>query len=180
MCQAWIQGETGKFFKTFGGPGTTFGDAGTFGDAALQIGAPHREQIRYFPPTNSLATNNEYSSPIGAPHTLWCFVPILSPHTHFKYIAATVLTGYTCRTILRIDGAQQYLKPDTCPYKSERLTALNQDALLAMAVQHFVGENYSKWLDNKEMQDLGGLSPRECLESEFGMKRLRMLLLMMH
>jgi len=64
--------------------------------------------------------------------------------------------------------------------KAELLLELNNDIYLAMAVNHFVGENYKTWLDKKGIGDLGGFTPRECLTSDYKMKRLRMLFLQAH
>lgn len=49
-----------------------------------------------------------------------------------------------------------------------------------MAVNHFVGENYKAWLDEKGISMLGGLTPRDCLALEYGRKRLKMLFLTAH
>lgn len=65
-------------------------------------------------------------------------------------------------------------------FKDELLKELNGDAYLAMAINHFIGKNFLVWLDRKDIPDLGGLSPRECLSTEWGTKRLRMLLMRMH
>ncbi len=59
--------------------------------------------------------------------------------------------------------------------KKELLRELDDDVCLAMAVNHFIGKNYVSWLDKKGMETLGGFTPRECLKSNYGMKRLRML-----
>ena len=64
--------------------------------------------------------------------------------------------------------------------KAKLLKELNNDAYLAMAVNHFVGKNHKTWLDKEGIEDLGGLTPRQCLSSDYGMKRLRMLFLTSH
>lgn len=69
---------------------------------------------------------------------------------------------------------------ENCQFKTKLVASLNGDELLAMAVNHFVGANYEKWLKNKSIKALGGLSPEQCLQTEYGKKRLKMLLLTMH
>jgi hypothetical protein len=69
---------------------------------------------------------------------------------------------------------------DKSELKIELLNELNGDAYLAMAVNHFVGKNYKTWMDKEGIEELGGLTPRQCLNSVFGMKRLRMLFLTAH
>lgn len=64
--------------------------------------------------------------------------------------------------------------------QKELVSELNGDRLMAMAVNHFVGENYKAWLDKKGISMLGGLTPRECLALEYGRKRLKMLFLTAH
>jgi len=64
--------------------------------------------------------------------------------------------------------------------KDSLLKELNGDKCLAMVVNHFIGENYKTWLDKKGIDTLGGFTPRQCLSSDYGMKRLRMLLFMAH
>lgn len=64
--------------------------------------------------------------------------------------------------------------------KTELLNDLNNDEYLAMVVNHFVGENYKNWLDRGDIDSLGGLTPRQCLNSAYGIKRLRMLFLASH
>lgn len=63
---------------------------------------------------------------------------------------------------------------ESCTFKEELLDAVNNDLNLAMVIYHFVGEKYHSWMDRKDIPDLGGLSPKECIESEYGIKRLRM------
>ncbi|MEZ5509899.1 MAG: hypothetical protein R3F47_08345 [Gammaproteobacteria bacterium] len=67
-----------------------------------------------------------------------------------------------------------------CPFKDDLLSIVNQDLDLAMVIYHFIGEHYESWLNRKDIVDLGGLSPKECLGSKYGMKRLRMLFLQAH
>ena len=67
-----------------------------------------------------------------------------------------------------------------CSYQKELLEIVKDDINLAMVVHHFVGENFSKWAYAKDIPDLGGLSPVECLNTEWGTKRLRMMLMRMH
>jgi hypothetical protein len=64
--------------------------------------------------------------------------------------------------------------------KADLIKELDGDTYLAMAVNHFIGKNYKAWLDNKGIEDLGGLTPRQCLGSDYRMKRLRMLFLTSH
>ena len=69
---------------------------------------------------------------------------------------------------------------DNCHFKVELIHELNGDKLLSMAVNHFVGRHYQEWLDKDDLESLGGLSPRMCLKSTYGLKRLKMLFMMMH
>lgn len=69
---------------------------------------------------------------------------------------------------------------DASVLKEDLLRELNNDKYLAMVVNHFVGENYRAWLDKEGIDSLGGFTPRECLYSSYGIKRLRMLFLTMH
>lgn len=69
---------------------------------------------------------------------------------------------------------------EKCPFKNELLSILKNDIYLAMVVNHFVGKNYKTWIDKDDINNLGGLTPRQCLNSDYGTKRLRMLFLMMH
>ncbi len=69
---------------------------------------------------------------------------------------------------------------ENSPFKIELLKELDGDTYLAMAINHFIGKNYQEWLDRKDIPDLGGLSPRECLSTIWETKRLRMLLMRMH
>lgn len=64
--------------------------------------------------------------------------------------------------------------------KEDLLSEVNGDEYLAMAINHFVGKNYKAWLDKEGIDVLGGLTPRQCMASSYGMKRLRMLFLMSH
>lgn len=64
--------------------------------------------------------------------------------------------------------------------KDELLLVTNGDIPLARVINHFVGENYESWMLRKDIDGLGGLSPKECLEAEWSMKRLRMLFLQSH
>lgn len=61
--------------------------------------------------------------------------------------------------------------------KEELLAELSNDRYLAMAVNHFVGKSFKSWLNKEGIDDLGGLTPKQCLKSEYGKKRLRMLFL---
>lgn len=67
-----------------------------------------------------------------------------------------------------------------CSFKDGLLEAVNNDLNLAMVINHFVGKNFAEWMERKDLSDLGGLSPKECLCSGYGMKRLRMLFLQAH
>lgn len=69
-------------------------------------------------------------------------------------------------------GADEW---ERCTFKEELLAEVNNDLDLAMVINHFVCEEYLSWLDRKDISDLGGLSPKECIQSEYGIKRLRML-----
>lgn len=69
---------------------------------------------------------------------------------------------------------------EQCSFRDDLIAAMNGDELMAMVVNHFIGDNYLLWLDNVNIEELGGISPRECLKFEFGIKRLKMLFLMMH
>lgn len=64
--------------------------------------------------------------------------------------------------------------------REELLAEVNNDVYLAMAINHFVGKNYKSWLDKDGIDVLGGLTPRQCMGTSYGMKRLRMLFLMAH
>lgn len=64
---------------------------------------------------------------------------------------------------------------ESCTFKQELLDEVNHDLNLAMVINHFVGTKFKSWMYKKDISDLGGLSPVECLKSEYGMKRLRML-----
>jgi hypothetical protein len=64
--------------------------------------------------------------------------------------------------------------------KDQLLSELRYDSELAYVINYFIGERAFQWLDREGISTLGGLTPRQCLDSEFGLKRLKMLLLMMH
>lgn len=64
---------------------------------------------------------------------------------------------------------------ENCAFREELLSAVNQDLNLAMVINHFVGEKYPSWMDRKDIPDLGGLSPKECIQTKYGIKRLRMI-----
>lgn len=66
---------------------------------------------------------------------------------------------------------------ETCTFKEELLDEVNNDLSLAMVINHFVGAKFQEWMRRKDLSDLGGLSPAECIDSDYGMKRLRMLFL---
>lgn len=66
---------------------------------------------------------------------------------------------------------------ESCTFKEDLLDKVNNDLNLAIVINHFVGDKYSDWMKRKDISDLGGLSPAECIDSKFGMKRLRMLFL---
>lgn len=66
---------------------------------------------------------------------------------------------------------------ESCTFKEDLLDKVNNDLNLAIVINHFVGDKYSAWMKRKDISDLGGLSPAECIDSKFGMKRLRMLFL---
>ena len=68
----------------------------------------------------------------------------------------------------------------SCEFQDELLKVINYDTDLAMVIYHFIGKNFDEWLRRKDIPDLGGLSPLECLNTEWGTKRLRMLLMRMH
>mgnify|MGYP007011822628 CR=1 FL=1 len=64
--------------------------------------------------------------------------------------------------------------------KSDLLSITQGDEPLARVIYHFVGDNYETWMSRKDIDGLGGLSPKECLEAEWSLKRLRMLFLQSH
>ncbi|MBU2072490.1 MAG: hypothetical protein KKE72_11380 [Gammaproteobacteria bacterium] len=64
--------------------------------------------------------------------------------------------------------------------KTQLLEELKHDKELAIVINHFFGQRAFEWLDKKGISKLGGLTPRQCLGLDYGLKRLRMLLLMMH
>lgn len=63
--------------------------------------------------------------------------------------------------------------------KEDLLSKVNGDCRIAWLIVHFVGTNYDSWLIRKDIDGLGGYSPKECLETTWGLKRLRMLFLQM-
>lgn len=69
---------------------------------------------------------------------------------------------------------------EDCSFKEELLDEVNHDLNLAMVINHFVGDQFSDWMKRKDLTELGGLSPSECLQSKYGVKRLRMLFLQSH
>ena len=64
--------------------------------------------------------------------------------------------------------------------RTQLLNELNNDRTLAIVINHFFGLRAFEWLDKKRISKLGGLTPRQCLASDYGLKRLKMLLLTMH
>ena len=66
---------------------------------------------------------------------------------------------------------------EDCTFKKELLDEVNNDLNLAMVINHFIGKQFSEWMKRKDIPDLGGLSPEDCLQMSYGMKRLRMLFL---
>jgi hypothetical protein len=66
-----------------------------------------------------------------------------------------------------------------CLYKNELMKAVNHNLKLAMVIHYFIGANYKDWLHKTDIEELGGLSPQECLTSDYGMKRLRMFFMQM-
>ncbi|MGI5309609.1 hypothetical protein [Rheinheimera sp. WS51] len=64
--------------------------------------------------------------------------------------------------------------------KKQLLSELNDNAELAIVIYHFFGQRAFNWLDKKGISKLGGLTPRQCLDLDYGIKRLKMFLLMMH
>lgn len=64
--------------------------------------------------------------------------------------------------------------------KDDLLLLTDGDIPLARVINHFVGENYKSWMFRKDIEGLGGLSPKECLGADWSMKRLRMLFLQSH
>lgn len=64
--------------------------------------------------------------------------------------------------------------------RNELLLRTKGDEALARVICHFVGENFDTWMSRKDIDGLGGLSPIECMEHEWSIKRLRMLFLQSH
>jgi hypothetical protein len=64
--------------------------------------------------------------------------------------------------------------------KNQLLEALNHNTGLAIVINHFFGQRAFEWLDREGISKLGGLTPRQCLGVDYGLKRLKMFLLMMH
>ena len=65
------------------------------------------------------------------------------------------------------------------PFKDDLLEKVNGDRPLAWIIARFVGVNYDCWLVRENIDGLGGYSPKECLTTAWGLKRLRMLFLQM-
>lgn len=65
------------------------------------------------------------------------------------------------------------------PLQHDLLEKVNGDHRIAWVIAHFVGVNYDGWLVRENIDGLGGYSPKECLETSWGLKRLRMLFLQM-
>lgn len=63
---------------------------------------------------------------------------------------------------------------------NQLLEELNHNTEVAIIINHFLGQRAFKWLDREGITELGGLTPRQCLDTDYGLKRLKMLLLMMH
>lgn len=63
--------------------------------------------------------------------------------------------------------------------QQDLLEKVNGDHRLAWIIAHFVGEGYERWLTRDDIDGLGGYSPKECLETTWGVKRLRMLFMQM-
>jgi len=63
--------------------------------------------------------------------------------------------------------------------QQDLLEKVNGDHRLAWIIAHFVGESYEHWLTRDDIDGLGGYSPSECLETTWGVKRLRMLFMQM-
>ena len=59
-------------------------------------------------------------------------------------------------------------------YQDELLKLVNGDTHLAIVISYFIGEEFSTWMYKKDISSLGGLSPIECKETPWGIKRLRM------
>lgn len=64
--------------------------------------------------------------------------------------------------------------------RTQLLDELNDDTELAIVINHFFGQRAFEWLDKQGISKLGGLTPRQCLALDYGLKRLKMFLLSMH
>ena len=66
----------------------------------------------------------------------------------------------------------------SCERQEEVLDAVGGALELAMVIWHHFDDRYAKWLETN-ISALGGLSPRECLCTDWGIKRLRECLMRM-
>ncbi|KPM86624.1 hypothetical protein AOR10_23230 [Vibrio alginolyticus] len=65
---------------------------------------------------------------------------------------------------------------ETFPFQVELLSLLEGNVVLARPISYHLGKNYLAWFDSAPGV-LEGLSPRQCLNSDAGIKRLKMALL---
>jgi hypothetical protein len=59
-----------------------------------------------------------------------------------------------------------------CPHQAALLAAVGGDCDLAIVLNFHFGNRYQEYLDNR-VPDLDGLTPRACLTSDWGLKRLK-------
>lgn len=66
----------------------------------------------------------------------------------------------------------------TCQFQNNLLSALNNDKEIAMVVYGSVWQNAPTWID-EPVPALNILTPRECMKTEEGQKRLKTMLMRM-
>ena len=65
-----------------------------------------------------------------------------------------------------------------CPFQDELLDAVDGALDLAMVIYHEFDKHYDEWIENP-VPALGDMSPKECLKTDWGVKRLRECLMRM-
>lgn len=63
----------------------------------------------------------------------------------------------------------------TCQFQNELLSALDDDKEIAMVIYGSVFEHALQWID-EPVPALNNLTPRECMKTEAGRKRLKTML----
>jgi len=66
----------------------------------------------------------------------------------------------------------------TCQFKDELLSALDNDKEIAAVIYGSVWQNALQWIDNS-VPALDNITPRECMKTEDGRKRLKTMLMRM-